>query len=199
MAGSTKAVRIGVIAEEKNDVDVLYELTCKIIKENHFAFSNFVGHGCGKLRRKCKAWARTLLDRGCSHIVVIHDLDTHNEKCLRAMLEGEIAELRGAVKVVLIPNEELEAWLLSDSDALKIAFNMRKLPKIPRWPERIDSPKEFLAEVVRQNSRAQYLNTVHNRQIAKALAISKLARCPSFSPYPRFLDVVFPKAASRVG
>ena len=59
MAGSAKAVRIGVIAEEKNDIDVIYELTCKIIKENQFSFSHFIGHGCGKVRKKCNAWDKT--------------------------------------------------------------------------------------------------------------------------------------------
>jgi hypothetical protein len=30
MAVSTKAIRVGVIAEEKNDVEVLYEYTAKL-------------------------------------------------------------------------------------------------------------------------------------------------------------------------
>ena len=51
MAVLTKALRIGVIAEEWNDVDVIYELTCKIIKENQFSFLNFAAHGCGKLQK----------------------------------------------------------------------------------------------------------------------------------------------------
>ena len=134
MAGSTKAVRIGVIAEEKIDVDVLYELTCKIVRENSFSFASFVGHGCGKLRKKCKAWAQNLVDRGCSHVVVVHDLDTRNERRLRATLEREINEVRAELKVVLVPVEELEAWLLSDPEALKVVFNMKKLPKIRLIP-----------------------------------------------------------------
>ena len=143
-----KAVRIGVIAEEQNDVDVIYELTCKIIKENHFSFLRFLGHGCGKVRRKCCIWGQNLVDRGCSHIVVLHDLDRRDEKELRTMLEKEIGNVNTGHQVVLIPTEELEAWLLSDTKSLKAVFNMRKEPKVSKSPEKISSPKEFLAKVV---------------------------------------------------
>ena len=47
MAGSKKSSRLGVIAEEYNDIDVLYEYTAKLIAENSFRFLPFVGHGCG--------------------------------------------------------------------------------------------------------------------------------------------------------
>ncbi len=72
-------MRIGIIAEEASDVEVLYELTCKLMNENMFSFKKFIGHGCGKLHRKCTAWAENLLLRGCSHLVVIHDLDNNDE------------------------------------------------------------------------------------------------------------------------
>ncbi len=61
MGDSKKSTKIGVIAEEQNDIDVLYQYTCKIIPENSFSFLRFVGHGCGKLRKKCRAWAENLL------------------------------------------------------------------------------------------------------------------------------------------
>ena len=40
-----KSIKIGVIAKEINDVEVLYEYTAKLIPENGFAFAQFVGHG----------------------------------------------------------------------------------------------------------------------------------------------------------
>lgn len=193
-----KAVRIGVIAEEKNDVEVIYELTCKVIRENQFAFSHFVGHGCGKVRGKGQAWAKNLLAGGCSHLVMVHDLDEREEKHLRSLLEEKIEDSDFEQKIVLIPVEEIEAWLLSDSEALKTVFNIQKLPKVPRWPETIKNPKEALGDAVQKNSKTQYINTVHNRHIAKALSIAKLNRCPSFSPYPEFLKAAFPDASSHL-
>lgn len=180
-------MKVGVIAEEKNDIEVLYELTCKLIKENSFSFSHFVGHGCGKLRRKCGAWAQNLMERGCTLLVVIHDLDTRNESELRASLEGHIKGLAFKHSVILIPIEEIEAWLLSDPNAIKTVFKMRKVPPVPSHPERIRDPKEFLTNLVDRNSKSHYLNTIHNRKIAAELVIGSLKRCPSFSRYPAFL------------
>lgn len=198
MAVLIKALRIGVIAEEWNDIDVIYELTCKIIKENQFSFLKFAAHGCGKLQKKCSAWAENLLARGCSHLVVIHDLDKRDEKELRTMLENEIRVFTFDGTVVLVPIRAIEAWLLSDSKALKTVFNMRKLPKVPKSPEELYEPKKILGELVKQNSKAQYLNTIHNRRIAKEISFSKLRRCRSFLQYPEFLIEAFPKASSRV-
>jgi hypothetical protein len=181
-------MRIGVIAEEANDVEVLYELTSKLIPENAFSFKQFVGHGCGKLRRKCGAWAENLLARGCSYLVVIHDLDRADEAELRASLETHVSAIQFELYVILIPVQEIEAWLLSDPTALKIVFNMKKIPRVPSRPERISNPKEFLSSLVGRYSKAQYLNTVHNRRIAYALGIESLACCPSFAEYPIFIE-----------
>ena len=189
MAASTNktTLRIGIIAEEKNDVEVLYEITAKIIPENSFTFKQFVGHGCGKLRKKCAAWAENLVQKGCTRIVVVHDLDRHDEPELRQKLEAAIDGLDCERSLVLIPIEELEAWLLTDKHAIRDVFKMRRLPKIPRNTERIKDPKEFLESIVKRNSKTNYLNTVHNRRIANALALDEVKRCKSFAQYPEFV------------
>jgi hypothetical protein len=187
MAGSKKSIKIGVIAEEYNDVDVLYEYTAKIIGVNSFSFVRFVGHGCGALRRKCRAWAENLVRRGCECIVIMHDSDGGDEGELRQELEKQIKELGVDCWIVLIPIEEVEAWLLADPDAIKKVFNMQKLPRVSRRPETIKNPKEHLGRIVEKGSKSHYLNTIHNRKIAVEQAISTLDRCPSFGQYPLFL------------
>ena len=59
--GLKKSIKIGVIAEEHNDVEVLLEYTAKLIARSSFSFARFVGHGCGAVRRKCRAWAENLV------------------------------------------------------------------------------------------------------------------------------------------
>ena len=125
-----RGVKIGVIAEEYNDIDVLYEFTCKLTLERNFSFSKFVGHGCGKLKRKCRAWSHNLIRRGCSHLVVMHDLDNNDEDRLRKELENSLSDITFTGHLILIPVYEIEAWLLSDSLALKQTFGMKKTPKI---------------------------------------------------------------------
>ncbi len=189
MAASTKPLKIGVIAEEDNDVDVLYELTRKIIEENQFSFKQFVGKGCGKLRKKCRAWAVNLLERGCALLVVMHDLDERNVKELRFELGQKINGVGFEKSIVLIPIQELEAWLLADPVAIKTVFNMRRLPRIPNNPESMTDPKGFLGKLVSRNSKSHYVNTIHNRRIAAALNLKALGKCPAFSGYPTFLKL----------
>ena len=76
------ALKIGVIAEEHNDIDVIYQLTCRLTPENTFTFSRRVAHGCGRLANKCQSWSRDLVRRGCTHLIVIHDLDDKDQNTL---------------------------------------------------------------------------------------------------------------------
>jgi len=182
------AVNIGVIAEERNDIDVIYELTCKLAPENSFTFSTFAAHGCGRLRNKCRAWSKNLTQRGCTHLIVIHDLDSEDQNALRAELENSVMDIDFSGRIILIPVFEIEAWLLSDPLALQQAFNMRKSPNIPQNPETIPHPKEYLRNIVWKYSKKRYINTIHNKRIASVLRIDKVSLCSSFTPYPTFVS-----------
>ena len=196
MAVSSKCIRIGVIAEDDSDVKVLEAITEKIISKNSFSIKKMVGRGCAQLRRKCSRFARNLKDRDCSVLVVIHDLDRASEPALRQQLEKSIGETDFLAKIVLLPVEELEAWLLSDPEAIKLTFNMGRLPKIPVMTHTIPSPKEYLERLVRQNSKSRYVNTIHNHKIARNLKLENIMRCPSFCPYPSLLESISEVCAS---
>lgn len=180
-------MNIGVIAEEVNDVEVLYEFTCKLVEENKFSFKKFVGHGCGKLRKKCTAWAKDLMRRGCSHLVVIHDLDEFNESSLRTELTNSVHHINFDKYVILIPIKEIEAWLLTDATALKTVFNMSKLPNLPKSPELLQDPKQSLFEIVYKDVKKRYVNTIHNKNIAAEIRLSNMKNCRSFQPYTAFM------------
>ena len=180
-------VRIGLIAENDSDYRVMSELTAKIIPSNSFTYKKFAGGGCGKLRRKCAAWAQNLLNRGCSHLVVLHDLDNNDEVELREDIEGKINDIRFDAKVVLIPVQEIEAWLLSDAEAIRRVFNMDRTPRVPTNPESVNNPKEKLRDVVWVGAKKRYINTIHNEKIASALDLRKITTLRSFRPFPGFL------------
>lgn len=184
-------LKIGIIAEEQNDVDVMYEFTCKIINENMFSFKKFIAHGCGKLRRKCKSWAENLLDRGCSHLIILHDLDDNNEDVLNVKLNEMVYELNYKGYIILIPIFEIESWLLTDSTAIKKTFSLPKLPKLPVNPEIIRDPKEKLEQIVWKACKKHYINTIHNKKIATQININKvISLCKSFRKYPIFLKSI---------
>ena len=184
-------MHIGVIAEDRSDIEVLYALTCKLVEPSAFSFKPFIGQGCGKIRRKCAAWAKNLLERGCSHLIVIHDLDTKVEKTLRRDITQCIRGLRFRGYIVLIPVREIESWLLADPEAIRKTFNLEKIPNIPKHPETILRPKEYLRDIVWKYGRKQYVNTIHNRRIADYVLIDRLPACASFSAYPPFVITVF--------
>lgn len=180
-------MKIGIIAEEDNDVEVIIAITAKIVPKNSFTTKKFVGHGCGKLRRKCSAWAESLQASGCDLLVVVHDLDRHLEDDLRTSITKSIKTTRFRGSTILIPVEELEAWLLSDAEALRNQFEMAHTPKIPANPEKIKSPKEYLRDLVWKMTKKRYLNTIHNKKIAERVSLERLKRCKSFSGYPEFI------------
>ncbi len=118
-----QTVKIGIIAEDDSDVAVISHLTLSLLKPNIMGFKKFVGDGCGKLRRKCGAWALNLVQQGCHWIVVLHDLDEYDEVALRKGLEDAVANSGARAFIVLVPKRELEAWLLYDATAIARVFN----------------------------------------------------------------------------
>lgn len=180
---------LGLIAEDVSDVKVL-TLLAKKLTSRKFVVSHFVGKGCGPLMRKTPAWCNNLSIKGCAYVALVHDLDRHSEVDLRARLTAILVCAPQKVKTVVIPREELEAWLLSDESALAKALSLQKIPKAHQNPEMIVSPKEHIGELVRKatNGRKQYVNTVHNPLIAGYLDITLLTkRCPSFSDFASFV------------
>lgn len=179
---------IGIIAEEKEDVRVLETFAAKIVNEKAFSVKHFVGHGCGKLKKKCAIWANVLKTRGCELLIVVHDADAPHSTDVHAQLCSLLADCDLSKKLILVPVEELEAWLLADPAAIKKAFRMKRSPTIDSRPETIGSPKEKLRDIVWKESKKRYVNSIHNPLIAKHVAIDRvLKKCPSFAPFPEFL------------
>ncbi len=182
---------IGIIAEDRSDVDSTRVLINKITCNNRIGIKSFVGKGCGKLKKKCSAWAGQLKERGCYKLILIHDLDRNDIVDLRIKIDMAIYPCPINKYLICIPVQELEAWLLSDPDGIKDAMKLRKAPKVKGLPENIDSPKEYLGKIIHIYSDGEiiYINTKHNQKIAHALSIDKAKRCPSFSPFHDFLQL----------
>jgi Domain of unknown function (DUF4276) len=183
-------MKMGIIAEDDSDVAVVREVTSKLLRPHKVGFRRFVGDGCGKLRRKCEAWARILVQQGCSWIVVVHDLDMYHEQELRAELDVAVAPARARASVVLIPKREIEAWLLYDAEAIAKAFHEHQPPRVPGNPELLRDPKKHLGDLIWTKYRKDYLNTLHNALIAKYIDVALLRRSQSFAPHFVFTRIV---------
>lgn len=181
------AIKIGVIAEDSSDVEVIKEFLAKYMQTHLFQVKPFVGKGCGKLRAKCSAWVDNLSKAGCQHIFIFHDLDRNKEVELRKQIADRLKACTFPNIAVIIPTEELEAWLLSDMAAIKSVFKVTGNLTIKAHCEQISSPKEYLGKLIRQTSQKPYLNTVHNQKIASKTSIASLMTCESYKPFNEYV------------
>ena len=182
-----KSIRIGVIAEDESDIDVLRAIVSKSTVKS-FKIQRYLGHGCGKLRAKCRAWADQLYFGSCSLLIVVHDLDEFRIESLRAGLEKSIKNCSIKRRIVVIPIREIEAWLLADPDAIAKGMKINSVKRVAD-PEEVHDAKKKLAEIIYLGSKKtkRFLNTVHNKAIAAHLDVEKLARLSSFKPLRDFL------------
>ena len=182
------AVKYGLIAEDASDIEVIKKLAKKLCGKN-ISSSQFVGKGCGPIKRKAVAWCKAFATKGCSQILLVLDRDRHDADQLRSQLIDVLSVAPQARKVVVVPSEELEAWLLSDHSAIKVALNLRKPIKEEHHPEQIASPKEYLGAAVWKisNKTVTYVNAIHNPLIADHIDVARISKkCPSFRPFAEF-------------
>ncbi len=180
---------IGIIAEDKCDVDVIAELVSKIVPGKRFSTKHFLGHGCGKIKGKCFIWAQVLKNRGCSTLILLQDLDEHEYSVLHRKLSAELRNCALPKNIVIIPIREIEAWLLSDNQAIRRAMKLiNNIAEISN-PEEIIDPKRKLNEIVylKSGRTKRYLNTAHNKKIAAELELENVRKCSSFIPLERFI------------
>jgi uncharacterized protein DUF4276 len=182
-------MKVGVIAEDDSDVDVLKILAQKISGTQNFKVKKFVGNGCGKLKSKCLLWAKNLKLQGCKMVVLMHDLDNKDIDKLKGELKKAFSPCPIKDSLIVIPIQEIEAWLLSDEDAIYAALNLKhKVRKIPN-PESIFDPKKKLGEIIHLKSgkTKRYLNTKHNKKIALCLNLDRIRKCNSYVPLENFI------------
>lgn len=182
--------KIGIIAEDESDVEAIKELIKRITGKNNIGFKHFVGRGCGKIKRKADNWANQLKHRGCSVLILIHDLDKNKYDDLYKIIHKSIHPFAISKTLINIPTEEMEAWFLADENGLKTALNLKKKPKKYHHPETIKSPKEVLGKEIEKasNDTKIYLNTKHNLLIAKSIDIDIVkSKCKSFNSLHQFV------------
>ena len=189
------STNFGLIAEDESDIKVLKILMQKLICENSFCTKKFSANGCGKIMGKAIAWANTLRKKGCHRLILVHDLDRHNEVELRRSLEEKLNQSDFSIFCVVVPKEEIEAWLLCDNVNLgRVLNSTQPFPEILH-PEEIKSPKEFLRRKSNELGGRRYVNSIDNPKIAEGISIGNLDRCPSFTNFSEFVLQGVPRTA----
>lgn len=181
--------KLGLIIEDESDSTVIAELVRKLRPTAKFSIIPVHAGGCARIRAKAGSWSQNLAARGCNSILVVHDCDRHKESDLRKLLEAQIQACPIGAKSIIIPVEEIEAWLLADNRAIKSAMNLKREPKFVPNPQKIRNPKEHLEALVfaLSNKEKRYVNTRHNGRIAEEIDLEQVRRCASFQHFEAFI------------
>ena len=143
----------------------------------------------------CGGAALGLLRERCERIVIVWDLHPpwrpkRQKPCRKEDRKTILSSLARAgvdslqVSLVCI-EEELEAWLLADSRALKQVLSHFTHPHPVRVqnvkrPEQTRNPKKHLSRVFQQHGRS-YVDRIHARMIVEALPdLTRIKRCTTF-------------------
>jgi len=181
----------GILAE---DIETLKVLIRRLADDQKIPIRGKGFDGCGKLLKEGWKYLKSLPDLNCSRFVIAHDADQSDFKQVEQMLRDKIIKPSG-VKVsicLLVPVQEIEAWVLADveavSNVIKVWKNGSK-PKAIVNPESILNPKEHLEKLCRDlHGHPRYIHTIHNRQLAIHIDLAKVYKnCPSFRPLEEFV------------
>lgn len=179
----------GILGEDTSDVDTLDVLVRRLQEKHQQAITkNFKkGHkGCGELLnngwRTLDEWQR----RGCTRFIVAQDADQKDTNSVRDEISQKIIR-RSIVKAscvcVVVPVQEIEAWLLADLSKAINLFSGWK-PENIASPETITKPKEHLEKLSRQaNGKPRYKHATDNSKLAEYVDLDLVSkRCQSFKP-----------------
>ncbi len=186
-----------VLAEDHSDVDSLVVLIKRISGMPKAKITRKGFNGCGELCRK--AWSHVVRfgEEGATRFIICHDSDGNDPEEIRKKVRASITAkiVMPDACCIIVPVQELEAWIIADEEAIKKAIPSLNIKPVPR-PETIRSPKEWLVTESRKGrSRPLYTPTIHNARVAEHMNLDKVVKkCPSFGQLVAFVNP--PKTSS---
>ncbi len=184
-----------VLAEDHSDAEALAAIIRRIIGGNNVRVLRKGFRGCGSLCNKAGRHIENFAEQGATHFIICHDSDGKESDFIqRKVLEAinQKIVLKQYQHRIIVPIQELEAWLIADEDAIRTAIPSLSIPP-QQTPERIPNPKEWLVKESGrgQGSRPLYAPKVFNAQVAEHLNIEKLnSKCPSFKELFDYIQLV---------
>lgn len=183
----------GVIGEDQSDVETLKVLIRRLaINPKVSVFAKGYG-GCGEMLRKGAAQLKLFSKKGAVRFIVCYDADRENpetrlKEARQKIWDKAIANGISGECCIVVPVQELEAWILADLSAVSNVIKSWS-PKDIASPELVNDPKEYLERLSREHQKPKYIHAVHNQKIAVHLDLEKVAkRCSSFVPLVEFVS-----------
>jgi len=176
----------GIIAEDKSDVAMLKVIIKRVAKTQSVSIKGKGYNGCGEMLRKGTTQLKAFKELGCDRFIICYDADRdspsgrHNEA-----LEKIVIPFGNTEKCcILVPIQEIEAWILADLKSVTKVISSWVPTKVYHSPESVNDPKEELEKLSRNaNKRPRYSHAIHNCKVAEHLDLSIVKqKCKSFLP-----------------
>lgn len=183
--------RYAVLGEDRSDAEVIQILIRRIAGNDKLSVHPKGYDGCGQLLRKGARDLDEFLSQGYERFVIAYDADSDDPVARHERARAEIlarSRVPSHACCIVVPVQELEAWLLADIAAVR--------GKWPNWrpdpianPEQIEDPKEHLERLSRDaQRRPRYSHRVDNPILARLVDLTAVERkCPSFRVLAMFV------------
>ena len=181
----------GVLGEAPSDAETVKVLIRRLAGDDRLTVRTKGYQGCGELKRKGAKQIDLFAKLNCTRFVVCYDADGPDPTERRAEIDRTVVRPSGQPAsgcCIVIPVQELEAWILADIEAVTKVFRGWR-PQPIKNPETIVRPKEHIERLSTAGaSRPRYSHTMHNAAVARHLDLQRVRRnCPSFMPLVRFV------------
>ena len=186
--------QIAILAEDRSDAETLAQLVKRHLNDDRLSIAKKGYGGCSAMvskgARDIKAWS----ELGVSRFIICHDSDDISPADVREKVMDKIVRPSGAKAgcCVVVPVQEIEAWIIADNDAVTKVIPTFSF-KSESSPEKISSPKEWLVKKSKaSNGKPLYSPVTFNESVAKYLRLDVVAKkCPSFKNFVKCLSSIF--------
>lgn len=183
-----------ILAEDNNDIECLKVLIKRLKNDDSIKIKGKGFNCCGNMLNKGKRELELQEKRGCNKFIICYDRDKatvqerYKEVVTKIITKSNI-KIKNNI-CILIPTEEMEAWILADMDAISKAIPSWKPNKKFPNPEKVSNPKEELTRLSRtQNSKPLYNYATDNARILKHVDLEILKhKCKSFVALADFIE-----------
>lgn len=179
-----------VLAEDDTDFQTFKVIIRRLLGDAGITIKGRGYDGCGDMLNKGARFLAALNPPENFRCIVVHDCDgVGAEERQKQVVQRIFAPAKVRAKCgVVVPKEEVEAWILADLDSLSAVIPNWKSPLNYARPEEIRNPKEQLHRLARDAKSRPRITEANNPKLASALRLDIVAsKCPSFQS---LVDVV---------